>query len=140
LLGADPDVGLLRGIGADIAADGRPIYHPETFETTLPGLYVAGHLTRALHLRRAIDIPRRVIRLIAGESLTPRGAGYLQRLVLAVANATRRGRIPAALRRQIQRVEWQEAMREIRPSLPRRLVRQFPPLHRMARRLRAFAT
>jgi thioredoxin reductase (NADPH) len=140
LLGADPDIGLLRGIGAGIAADGRPIYHPETFETTLPGLYVAGHLTRALHLRRAVDIPRRVVRLIAGESLTPRGAGYLQRLVLAVANATRRRRTPAALRRQIQRVEWQEAMREIRPSLPRRLVRQFPPLHRMARRLRAFAT
>jgi thioredoxin reductase (NADPH) len=140
LLGADPDVSLLRGAGADIAADGRPVYHPETFETTVPGLYVGGHLTRALHLRRAIDLPRRVVRMIAGERLSARGAGSLQRLVLSVANAARRRlRTLAALRRQIQRIEWQEAMREVRPSLAHRVLRQFPPLHRMARRVRAFA-
>ena len=140
LLGADPDVGLLRAIGADIAADGRPVYHPETFETTVPGLYVAGHLTRALHLRRAIDLPRRTVRMIAGERPSARGAGSLQRLVLAVANTARsRVRMSTALRRLVQRIEWQEAMREVRPSLARRVLRQFPPLYRMARRVRAFA-
>jgi thioredoxin reductase (NADPH) len=140
LLGADPDVSLLRGVGADIAADGRPVYHPETFETTVRGLHVAGHLTRALHLRRAIDVPRRVVRQIAGERFSARGAGSLQRLVLTGANAARRRlRALAALRRLIQRVVWQEAMREVRPSLAHRVLRQFPPLHRMARRVRAFA-
>src|SRR5205085_2134186 len=39
LIGADPDVRLLEGAGAEIAADGRPVYSDE-FETTVPGLFV----------------------------------------------------------------------------------------------------
>lgn len=60
LIGADPDVRLLQQAGADIASDGRPVYTDE-FETTVPGLYVAGHLTRELHIKNAIEAGRKVI-------------------------------------------------------------------------------
>lgn len=73
LIGADPDLRLLRQAGAEIAADGRPIYTDE-FETTVPGLYVAGHLTRELHMKNAIETGRKVVAHIASrvfeESLT----------------------------------------------------------------------
>lgn len=60
LIGADPDTRLLETAGAEIAADGRPVYDPETYETTVPNLYVAGHLTRELHAKQAIAVGRRV--------------------------------------------------------------------------------
>jgi thioredoxin reductase (NADPH) len=73
LIGADPDVRLLQQAGAEIALDGRPVYTDE-FETTVPGLYVAGHLTRELHMKNAIDTGRKVVDHIASrvfeESLT----------------------------------------------------------------------
>jgi putative YpdA family bacillithiol system oxidoreductase len=73
LIGADPDVRLLRQAGAEIASDGRPVYTDE-FETTVPGLYVAGHLTRELHIKNAIETGRKVIDHIASrvfeESMT----------------------------------------------------------------------
>jgi hypothetical protein len=43
------------------------------------------------------------------------------------------------LRRAVQRVEAANGMRDSRPSLARRLIRQNPRLHRVVRRLRAFA-
>jgi bacillithiol disulfide reductase len=64
LIGADPDVRLLQRAGAEIAPDGRPAYSDE-FETTVPGLYVAGHLTRELHMKNAIETGRRVVEYIA---------------------------------------------------------------------------
>ena len=64
LIGADPDVRLLRQAGAEIASDGRPVYSDE-FETTVPGLYVAGHLTRELHMKNAIETGRKVVEHIA---------------------------------------------------------------------------
>ncbi|MFP5262694.1 MAG: NAD(P)-binding domain-containing protein [Blastocatellia bacterium] len=73
LIGADPDLRLLQQAGAEIAADGRPVYTRE-FETTVPGLYVAGHLTRELHMKNAIETGRKVVDHIASrvfeESLT----------------------------------------------------------------------
>ncbi|MGQ9897464.1 MAG: NAD(P)/FAD-dependent oxidoreductase [Acidobacteriota bacterium] len=65
LLGARPDVSLLAAVGVAIAADGRPVYNPETNETHIPGLYVVGHLTRELHMKNATVIPRRVVERIA---------------------------------------------------------------------------
>jgi len=64
LIGADPDVGLLQEAGADIDSDGRPIYTDE-FETTVPGLFVAGHVTRELHMKNAIETGRKVVNYIA---------------------------------------------------------------------------
>jgi thioredoxin reductase (NADPH) len=73
LLGADPDLQLLKEVDAEIAADGRPVYNRDTYETTVPGCYVAGHLTRELHMRNAVVIPPRIVRGIArqGEDRRP---------------------------------------------------------------------
>ena len=60
LIGADPDTRLLEEAGVEIAPDGRPVYDPQTFETSVSGLYVAGHITRELHMKNAVDVTRRV--------------------------------------------------------------------------------
>lgn len=61
LIGADPDTGILKSAGAEIAKDGRPVYDSETYETTIGGLYVSGHLTRERHIKNAVEISRRVV-------------------------------------------------------------------------------
>jgi thioredoxin reductase (NADPH) len=60
LIGADPDTRLLEEAGVEIAPDGRPVYDPQTFETSVSGLYVAGHITRELHMKNAVEVTRRV--------------------------------------------------------------------------------
>lgn len=65
LIGADPDTRLLEEAGAEIAPDGRPVYHRDTYETTVPGVYVGGHLTRDLHMKNAVNVARRVVDHIA---------------------------------------------------------------------------
>jgi thioredoxin reductase (NADPH) len=73
LIGADPDTTLLEGAGAEIAADGRPVYDLETYETTVPGLYVAGHITRELHMKNALEVTPRIVAAIAAR-LFPQAA------------------------------------------------------------------
>jgi thioredoxin reductase (NADPH) len=71
LIGHEPDFSLLRQIGVEFERDGGrvyPVYNPATFETGVPGLYVAGHFTRERHVKAAIEVSRRVVPLIA-ESL-----------------------------------------------------------------------
>jgi thioredoxin reductase (NADPH) len=65
LIGARPDTELLTRAGAVIGADGRPNYHPQTYETTVANLFVAGHLTRELHMKLAIAVPPRIVNEIA---------------------------------------------------------------------------
>ncbi|HEX8649220.1 MAG TPA: NAD(P)-binding domain-containing protein [Pyrinomonadaceae bacterium] len=68
LIGSDPDLTLLRRLGVETARSGLtdvPVYNPETFETSVPGIYVAGHFTHARHIKEAISVPRRIIPLIA---------------------------------------------------------------------------
>jgi thioredoxin reductase (NADPH) len=68
LIGADADHTLLRRAGVEFTAAGLaevPIYDPETFETNVPGLYVAGHFTHARHIKQAITVPRHIVPLIA---------------------------------------------------------------------------
>lgn len=51
MIGAIPDVAFLCEAGIDVdPADHKPIYHPETFETNVPGLYVAGSIARDQHI------------------------------------------------------------------------------------------
>lgn len=69
LIGADPDTRLLREAGAEIGADGRPIYDNQTYETSVSGLYVAGHITRELHMKNAVEVARRVVDHIASQVL-----------------------------------------------------------------------
>ncbi len=65
LIGADPDTRLLETAGAEIASDGRPVYNTETYETTVTGLYVAGHITRELHMKNALEVTPRIVDHIA---------------------------------------------------------------------------
>ncbi|HEY7547006.1 MAG TPA: NAD(P)-binding domain-containing protein [Blastocatellia bacterium] len=67
LIGADPDTRLLEEAGALIAEDGRPVYDPSTYETTVEGIYVAGHVTRELHMKNALAIAKRVAERIASQ-------------------------------------------------------------------------
>jgi thioredoxin reductase (NADPH) len=68
LIGSDADLTLLRQAGVEIMRSGLtdvPVYNPETFETNVNGLYVAGHFTHSRHIKEAIAVPRRIIPLIA---------------------------------------------------------------------------
>ena len=65
LIGADPDTRLLEEAGVVIAGDGRPVYDPTTYETNVAGLYVAGHITREMHMKNAVKIARHTADLIA---------------------------------------------------------------------------
>ena len=68
LIGSDADLTLLKKLGVR-TEPGKltevPFYDPETFETNVPGIYVAGHFTHARHIKAAIDAPRKLVPLIA---------------------------------------------------------------------------
>src|SRR5688572_8616743 len=70
LTGSDADLTMLKDLGVK-TEQGKltevPVYNPETFETNVRGVYVAGHFTHARHIKAAIDVPRRVVPLIAKE-------------------------------------------------------------------------
>ena len=70
LIGADPDTRLLEDAGVEIAVDGRPAYDPDTYETNIKGLYVAGHVTRELHMKSAMRVARKAVARIASQVLT----------------------------------------------------------------------
>jgi thioredoxin reductase (NADPH) len=68
LVGSDADLTLLKKLGVK-TEPGKltevPVYDPETFETNVPGIYVAGHFTHARHIKAAIDVPRKILPQIA---------------------------------------------------------------------------
>jgi len=67
LIGADADHTLLSRAGVEFTTAGLaqvPVYDPDTYETNVPGLYVAGHFTHAPHIKQAIAVPRHIIPLI----------------------------------------------------------------------------
>src|SRR6476646_1818322 len=68
LIGSDADLTLLKKLGVK-TEPGKlteiPVYDPETFETNVRGIYVVGHFTHARHIKAAIDVPRRIVPLIA---------------------------------------------------------------------------
>jgi thioredoxin reductase (NADPH) len=68
LVGSDADLTLLKSLGVQTTSGKlteMPVYDPETFETNVRGVYVAGHFTNARHIKAAIDVPRKVVPLIA---------------------------------------------------------------------------
>jgi len=70
LTGSDADLTLLKRLGVETERGkltAVPVYDPETFETNVRGVYVAGHFTHARHIKAAIDVPRRIVPLIAKE-------------------------------------------------------------------------
>jgi thioredoxin reductase (NADPH) len=70
LVGAEADLTMLRSLGVE-TEPGKltdvPVYDPETFETNVRGVYVAGHFTHARHVKAAIDVPRKIVPLIAAD-------------------------------------------------------------------------
>ena len=68
LVGSDADLTLLKRLGVKTET-GKvtevPVYDPETFETNTAGIYVAGHFTNARHIKAAIEVPQRIVPLIA---------------------------------------------------------------------------
>jgi thioredoxin reductase (NADPH) len=68
LIGSDADLKLLKKLGVGTERGKLtevPVYDPETFETNVRGIYVAGHFTHQRHIKAAIDVPRHVVPLIA---------------------------------------------------------------------------
>jgi thioredoxin reductase (NADPH) len=68
LVGSDADLTLLKKLGVQTELGKlteMPVYDPETYETNVRGVYVAGHFTNARHIKAAIDVPRRIVPLIA---------------------------------------------------------------------------
>jgi thioredoxin reductase (NADPH) len=68
LVGSDADLSLLKNLGVKTESGKLtevPVYNPETFETNVPGIYVAGHFTHARHIKAAIDVPRTIVPLLA---------------------------------------------------------------------------
>ena len=68
LVGSEADLTLLLRLGVK-TEPGKltevPVYNPETYETNVRGVYVAGHFTHARHIKAAIDVPRQIVPLIA---------------------------------------------------------------------------
>lgn len=68
LIGSDADLGMLKDLGVT-TEEGKygevPVYDEETFETGIPGIFVAGHFTHHRHIKQAILVPRKVISAIS---------------------------------------------------------------------------
>ena len=68
LIGSDAELTMLKSMGVE-TSHGKygeiPVYDPVTFETGVPGVYVAGHFTEARHIKEAIAVPKRILPVIA---------------------------------------------------------------------------
>ena len=72
LIGSDADLSMMKNLGVETEAGKYgevPVYDPETFETNVPGIYVAGHFTNQRHIKGAIDAAKALVPLLA-EKLT----------------------------------------------------------------------
>ena len=68
LIGSDADLTMLKDLGVKtekVKYGETPVYDPETFETNVAGIYVAGHFTNERHIKGAIEIPRKIVPHIA---------------------------------------------------------------------------
>jgi thioredoxin reductase (NADPH) len=70
LIGSDADLTMMTDLGVE-TRDSKygtiPVYDEETFETNMPGIFVAGHFTHARHIKEAIAIPRKIVPFIASK-------------------------------------------------------------------------
>lgn len=73
LIGSDADLAMLKSLGVE-TEQGKygetPIYDPETFETNVPGVYVAGHFTHQRHIKGAIDAAKMLVPKLAQKLAT----------------------------------------------------------------------
>jgi thioredoxin reductase (NADPH) len=70
LVGSEADLTMLKSLGVKMEPGKLgevPVYDPETYETNVGGVYVAGHFTHARHIKAAIEVPRKIVPAIAAE-------------------------------------------------------------------------
>jgi thioredoxin reductase (NADPH) len=68
LVGSDADLTMLKSLGVktEPGKGGEvPVYDPETFETNVPGIFVAGHFTHQRHIKGAIDAAKVLVPKLA---------------------------------------------------------------------------
>ncbi len=73
LIGSDADLSMLKSLGVETESNKHgevPVYDPETFETNVPGIYVAGHFTNHRHIKPAIDAARKIVPAIVARGAT----------------------------------------------------------------------
>ena len=61
LVGSDADLTMMKNLGVETQTGKSgevPIYDSATYETNIPGIYVAGHFTNERHIKGAIDAGR----------------------------------------------------------------------------------
>ena len=71
LVGSDADLTMLKNLGVETVTGKYgevPIYDPETHETNVSGIYVAGHFTNERHIKAAIEVPKKIIPKIAAKT------------------------------------------------------------------------
>ncbi|HTH38070.1 MAG TPA: NAD(P)-binding domain-containing protein [Pyrinomonadaceae bacterium] len=70
LIGSDADLTMLKNLGVE-TEQGKggevPVYDAETFETNVPGIYVAGHFTHQRHIKGAIDAAKTLVPKLAAK-------------------------------------------------------------------------
>jgi thioredoxin reductase (NADPH) len=68
LIGADADLTMLKNLGVE-TVPGKygevPLYDPETYETNVTGIYIAGHFTNERHIKPAIEAARKIVPAIS---------------------------------------------------------------------------
>jgi len=70
LIGSDADLTMLETLGVKMKNSKYgivPIYDAETFETNIAGVYVVGHFTEARHIAGAIEVPKKIVPIIAAK-------------------------------------------------------------------------
>ena len=68
LIGSDADLSIMTGLGVEteVGKYGEvPVYDPDTFETNIGGIYVAGHFTNQRHIKGAIDAAKVLVPQLA---------------------------------------------------------------------------
>ncbi len=70
LIGSDADLTMMKDLGV-ATEQGKygeiPVYDPATFETNVPGVFVAGHFTNQRHIKGAIDAGPAVISAVTSK-------------------------------------------------------------------------
>ncbi len=64
LIGSDADLTMLKDLGVETEESKYgevPVYDPVSFETNVPGIYVAGHFTHQRHIKGAIDVAKSAV-------------------------------------------------------------------------------
>ncbi|MFM9903746.1 MAG: NAD(P)-binding domain-containing protein [Pyrinomonadaceae bacterium] len=78
LIGSDADLTMLKSLGVKTEhgkAGEVPVYDPESFETNVAGIYVAGHFTHQRHIKGAIDAPKLLVPKLAKRLATENSEG-----------------------------------------------------------------